>query len=129
MGKDRGRSSPAVDRQGQRVRRGKNQGDERSIDFPRLNSGDTQAVIRRGRAGAEFKARSGAAWPRVRSEKGMMMRIFLASAPTDYMLTLCPAAEPTPKAVNFMKTKGRKRHFPPPKAVSLLKISQLQETM
>jgi hypothetical protein len=56
------------------------------------------------------------------------MHVCLASPPPDRTVTLCPITEQTPKAVTFLKTKGRVKGFPPPKAVIMLKLSQLQET-
>jgi hypothetical protein len=57
------------------------------------------------------------------------MHIFLAPRATECLATICPTTQQTPKAVNTLKTKDWKRAFYPPKAVNIVKESQLQEAM
>jgi hypothetical protein len=62
-------------------------------------------------------------------EEGIYDVTFPASIRPNSVATLRPLFEQIPKAVNILKTNGRKRAFSAAKAVSIPKKSHLQETV
>jgi hypothetical protein len=59
----------------------------------------------------------------MRSKKGLMIQIFLASPPTDCMTTSCPYTRQEHEAENVLKTKGWEKAFSKNEAENILKKS------
>ena len=91
--------------------RAEHEGDEPSSIFPWFYSAEAPAMMVRGRRSREFRDRGGALPSRPRSKSDLMVQLFLASGAREFRVTICPNSEPTPKAENTLKTKGRERAF------------------
>jgi hypothetical protein len=61
--------------------------------------------------------------------KGCGDAIYQASRPARYLPTKCLQGRQEPKAVKFMKRKGREGRFSPPKAIISLIIKQITNPM